>query len=139
MRRVVVTTLFASSLAACWSSGTDGPTEPGGRTGPNISGTYTLKTVDNKALPAVSGDSTFLSGRIVINDSTWTQTIVVRYAQGGSGMAAGDSLIQAGLWTTTPTAVKLLDFGASEVYAGTLASNGFTLTTKTLTLLGYSK
>ena len=138
MRRVVAT-LFALSLVACGSSGTDGPTLPGGRTGPDISGTYTLKTVDNKPLPTLSGDSTFLSGRVIITDSTWTQTIVVRYTQGGSGNAAGDTLIQAGLWTTTPTTVRLLDFGLSETYAGTLTSNGFTLTSKTSTLLGYSK
>jgi hypothetical protein len=64
---------------------------------------------------------------------------VVRYAQGGSGTAAGDSLITAGLWTTTPSTVKLLDFGLNEIYAGALASNGFTLSTKTSTLLAYSK
>jgi hypothetical protein len=135
----VVATLFALSLAACGSSGTDTPTAPGGRTGPDISGTYILKTVDNKALPVVSGDSTFLSGQIVISDSTWKQTVVVRYAQGGSGSAAGDSLVQAGLWTTTPSTVRLFDYGLGETYTGTLTSNGFTLTSKTSTLLGYSK
>jgi len=138
MRRVVAT-VFALSLVACRSSDTGGPTEPGGRTGPDISGTYTLRTVDSKALPAISGDSTFLSGQIVINDSTWKQTIVVRYAQGGSGTAAGDSLIQGGLWTTTPSTVKLLDLGLSEVYTGTLTSNGFTISSQTSTLLAYSK
>jgi hypothetical protein len=138
MRRVVIT-LFASSLVACGSSGSDGTTGPSGRTGPNISGTYTLKTVDGKPLPTVSGDSTFLSGLMVINDSTWTHTVVVRYAQGGSGAAAGDSLIQKGPWTTTPSSVKLLDFGLNEVYTGPLTSNGFTISTKTSTSLGYSK
>ena len=138
MRRVAIT-LFALSLVACGSSGSDGPTEPGGRTGPNISGTYTLKTVDGKPLPTVSGDSTFVSGLMVINDSTWTQTVVIRYAQGGSGAAAGDSLIEKGPWTTTPSTVKLFDFGLNEVYTGTLGSNGFTLATKTSTLLAYSK
>ena len=139
MRRVV-TMLFASLLLACGSSGTDGPTGPGGgRTGPNISGTYTLKTVDGKPLPTVSGDSTFVSGLLVVNDSTWTQTVVVRYAQGGSGAAEGDSLITAGPWTTTPSTVKLFDFGLNEIYTGSLASNGFTLSTKTSTLLAYAK
>jgi hypothetical protein len=138
MRRAAIT-LFALLLVACGKTSSGGPTQPGGRTGPNISGTYTLKTVDGKSLPTVSGDSTFLSGLMVINDSVWTHTVVVRYAQGGSGAAAGDSLVQAGPWTTTPTTVTLLDFGLNAAYTGTLTSNGFTIATKTSTLLGYSK
>lgn len=137
MRRVV-TALFASLLIACGSSDSDGPTQPG-QTGADIRGTYTLAMVDNKALPAVSGDSTFLSGRMVISDSTWSQVVVVRYAQGGSGTAEGDSLTQGGFWTTTATTVRLLDYGLTEVYSGSIVTNGFTLSTNTSTLLAYSK
>jgi hypothetical protein len=141
MRRAVVITV-ASMLAACGGSSlvdaTLGP--PGGTVTPTgLAGTYTLKTVDGKGLPAVSGDSTFLSGQIVLTDTSWKQTVVVRYAAGGSGTAAGDSLIEAGRWTTSNGKITLLDSGSSENYTGTLTSNGFSLTTKTSTLLAYSK
>ena len=140
MRRVVVI-LVASALAACGSSLTDGTTGPsGGGTIPTgLAGTYLLKTVDGKALPAVSGDSTFLSGQMVLTDTTWNQTVVVRYAQGGSGTAAGDSLMEAGRWTTSNGKITLLDASSSENYTGTLTSGGFSLTSKTSTLLSYSK
>ena len=92
-----------------------------------------------QALPAASGDSTFLSGQIVLTDTTWNQTIVVRYAQGGSGTAAGDSLMEAGRWTTSNGKITLLDASSSENYTGTLTSGGFSVTSKTSTLLTYSK
>jgi hypothetical protein len=141
MRRAVVI-LVASMLVACGGSSladvTLGP--PGGTTNPTgLAGTYTLKTVDGKALPAASGDSTFLSGRIVLTDTTWNQIIVVRYAAGGSGTAAGDSLMEAGRWTTSNGKISLLEAGSNEIYTGTLTSGGFSLTTKTSTLLVYSK
>jgi hypothetical protein len=140
MRRAVVI-MAASVLAACGSSLTDGTTGPngGGTTPTGLAGTYLLKTVDSKALPVVSGDSTFLSGQIVLTDTTWNQTIVVKYAQGGSGTAAGDSLLEGGRWTTSSGKITLLDGAASQVYTGTLTSGGFSLTTKTSTLLTYSK
>jgi len=139
MRRAVVI-LVASILSACGSdlaNSTLGPPSTGGNpTG--FAGTYLLKTVDGKALPAASGDSTFLSGQVVLTDSTWNQTVVVRYAVGGSGNPAGDSLMTNGRWTTSNGAISLLNAG-SEDYTGTLTSGGFTLTTKTSTLLTYSK
>jgi hypothetical protein len=140
MRRAVVI-MAASVLAACGSSITDGTTGPtgGGTTPTGLAGTYLLKTVDGKALPAASGDSTFLSGQIVLTDTTWNQTIVVRYAQGGSGTASGDSLMEAGRWTTSNGKITLLDASSSENYVGTLTSGGFSLTGKTSTLLTYSK
>jgi len=139
MRRVAVI-IVASMLAACGSSITDGTTGPsGGRNPTGLAGTYILRSVDNKSLPATSGDSTFLSGQIVLTDTTWNQTIVVRYAAGGSGTAAGDSLFEGGPWTSNNVKISLLDPGLSESYTGTLTSGGFSLTTKTSTLLTYSK
>ena len=140
MRRAVVI-MAASVLAACGSSLTDGITGPpgGGTTPTGLAGTYILRTVDGKALPAASGDSTFLSGQIVLTDTTWNQTVVVRYAQGGSGTAAGDSLMEAGRWTTSNGKITLLDGGSSANYIGTLTSGGFSLTSKTSTLLTYPK
>jgi uncharacterized protein with beta-barrel porin domain len=140
MRRVVVT-MFALALAGCGSSLSDGTTGPpgGGGNTTGLAGTYTLKTVDGKTLPAASGDSTFLSGQIVLTDTIWKQTIVVHYAQGGSGTAAGDSLVEGGLWGVSGSKLTLFDSGLSETYAGTLTSGGFSLTTKTSTLLVYSK
>lgn len=140
MRRAVVM-MCAVALAACGSSLTDGTTGPpgGGGNPTGLAGSYTLKTVDGKALPTVSGDSTFLSGLVVLTDSTWNQTVVVRYAQGGSGNAAGDTLIEAGHWAATGATLNLFDAGSTAVYTGTLTSGGFSLTTKTSTLLVYSK
>jgi hypothetical protein len=139
MRRAVVI-LVASLLAACGSSLADVTLAPGGGTVPTgLAGTYTLRNVDGKALPAASGDSTFLSGQIVLTDTTWNQTIVVRYLAGGSGSAAGDSLFEGGRWLTSNGKISLFTAGTSEIYTGTLTSNGFSLTTKTSTLLVYSK
>ncbi|MEO8564379.1 MAG: hypothetical protein ABI601_20060 [bacterium] len=139
MRRAVLMWLTLA-LAACGSSLTDGTTAPGGGGNPTgLAGTYALKTVDGKALPTVSGDSTFLSGLIVLTDSTWNQTMVVRYAQGGSGSAAGDTLTEAGRWAASGATLTLFAAGSNELYTGTLTSGGFSLTTKTSTLLVYSK
>jgi len=138
MRRPVVI-MVASMLAACGGGVTDqttGPTGGGNPTG--LAGTYLLKTVDGKALPAASGDSTFLSGQIVLTDTTWNQTLVVRYAVGGSGNPAGDSLITGGRWTSSSGAISLSNAGSQD-YTGTLTSGGFTVSTKTSTLLTYSK
>ncbi len=54
MRRAVLM-MFALALAACGGSGLpDGTTGPGGGGNPTgLAGTYTLKTVDGKALPTV--------------------------------------------------------------------------------------
>ena len=139
MRRAVVI-VVASMLVACGSSiadeltGTNGGTTPTG-----LAGTYLLKTVDGKDLPAASGDSTFLSGQIVLTDTTWSEVVVVRYKAGGSGTAAGDSLIDAGHWTASSGKISLLDAGSGAKYTGTLASGGFSLTTKTSTVLVYAK
>ena len=139
MRRATVI-IVASMLAACGSSITDGTTGPGGGTIPTgLAGTYILRTVDGKGLPAPSGDSTFLSGQIVLTDTTWNQTIVVKYLAGGTGNAAGDSLFEGGPWTSNNVKITLLDVSAAERYSGTLTSGGFSVTSKTSTLLTYSK
>jgi len=140
MRRAAVI-IVASMLAACGSSniadGTTGPT--GGTTPTGLAGTYLLRSVDSKPLPTPSGDSTFISGQILLTDTTWNQTIVVKYLAGGTGNPAGDSLFEGGRWTSTNGRITLLDAGSTENYTGTLTSGGFTLTSKTSTLLTYSK
>ena len=138
MRRVT-TTLLACALAACGSSSSDAGTNPSptASTRAAITGSYSLKSVDGKAIPATLADSTILSGLMVLGDSTWRQTLVVRYAQGGSG-AAGDTLIEAGIWTTdTGSRLTLLE-GSSQLYVGTYTITGFTLTSKTSTFV-YTK
>ena len=123
--------LFA--LAACGGS-SDSGTGPGG---PNLNGTYTLKTVDNKALPGVFADSSLLSGELVVSDSGWTQTSVVLYKAGGS--ATGDTLKLAGFWAASGTNLILFDLSNTTTYTGSYTSTAINLTTKTATLLGYSK
>ena len=136
MRRVI-TALVALGLIACGSSSDSNgtPTGPAGTTGGvNLSGSYTLKSVDGKPLPAVAPDSTVLSGLLTVTDSTWSQVIVVRYARGGSGSAAGDSLPLAGKWRVSGSTVFFED-GGDAVYQGTYGSTGFNLTSKTSTLV----
>ncbi|MDB4883372.1 MAG: hypothetical protein JWL95_2138 [Gemmatimonadetes bacterium] len=139
MRRAIAT-LLACALTACGSTtstGTQNP-PPTVSTRANISGSYTLKSVDGKALPATVADSTFVSGLLTLADSTWRQTLVVRYAQGGSG-AAGDTLIESGIWNTDAgSKLTLFDLGSSELYVGTYGASGFTVSSKTSTLV-YAK
>jgi hypothetical protein len=122
------------TLAACGSS-SDSSTGLG--TGPNLNGTYFLKTADNKTLPVAYADSSLVSGQLVMSDSGWSQTTVVLYKAGGS--ANGDTLKLAGFWSASGTSLTLYDFGNSTTYTGSYTSTGISLTTKTSTQLSYSK
>lgn len=119
-------------LAACDNS-SDTATGPGS----SLDGTYELKSVDNKALPVAFTDSSLVSGRLTMTDSAWSQISVVLYAVGGS--AAGDTLKLAGFWAANGTNLTFYDFGNTTTYTGSYTSSGITLTTKTATLLSYSK
>ena len=133
MRRIVAI-LLTSTLAACGSSSSDGTTDPTGTTGPNLSGSYTLRTVDGKPVPAVMGDSTIVSGLLTVADSTWNQVIVVRYGAGGSQGAAGDSLPLSGRLVVNGATVTFLESGATA-FQGTYTSTSFSLTSKTSTFV----
>jgi hypothetical protein len=117
------------TFAACGSDST-GP-------GSSPNGTYTLKTVDNKPLPAAFADSSIQSGELVVTDAGWSQITVVRYVAGGS--ANGDTLTLAGAWATRGSDITLWDGGLNTQYVGTFTSTTMNLTTKTATVLGYSK
>jgi hypothetical protein len=136
MRRIVAI-LLTSTIAACGSSSSDGTTDPtgtSGTTGPNLSGSYTLRTVDGKPVPAAIGDSTILSGLLTVADSTWNQIIVVRYGAGGSQGAAGDSLPLSGRLLVNGATVTFLESGATA-YQGSFTSTSFSLTSKTSTFV----
>ena len=120
------------TLAAC-----DNSSDTGTGPGSSLNGTYELKTVDNKALPVAFADSSLVSGRLTMTDSGWAQVSVVLYAAGGS--ATGDSLKLAGFWAAHGTSLTFYDFGNNTTYTGTYTSTGINLTTKTATLLSYSK
>ena len=144
--RMAVPVLASLTLVvhvACGGGGADCATSPtsngctGGGSAP-IVGNYTLKLVDGKAPPAVFADSSLESGTLVVTDSGWVQTTVVKYRVGGSGNPNGDTLSMGGGWRVTGSSVELLD-GNSTAYTGTLTSTSLTLTTKTATILGYSK
>jgi hypothetical protein len=130
-RSLLALTLF--TLAAC--GGSDSGTGPG--LGSSLNGTYTLRTVDNKTLPVAFADSSLLSGQLVMTDSGWSQISVVLYNAGGS--ANGDTLKLSGFWAATGTNLTFWDFGINTQYTGTFSSTGINLTTKTATLLSYSK
>ena len=129
MRRpLLVLALF--TLAACDSNSGTGP-------GPSLNGTYTLKTVDNKALPVAFADSSLLSGQLVMTDSGWSQISVVLYKAGGS--ANGDTLKLAGFWAASGSSLTFWDFGINTQYTGSFSSTEINMTTKTATQLSYSK
>ena len=141
---LVLASLVLAGLAACGGSGVDCATSPtssgctpSGGSAP-IVGSYTLKLVDSKQLPVAFADSSIQSGTLVVADSGWVQTTVVKYVAGGSGNPNGDTLSIGGGWSVTGSSVTLLDAG-SNVYTGTFTSTSMTLTTKTATVLGYSK
>jgi hypothetical protein len=114
--------------------GSDSGTGPDGL---DLDGTYVLKTVDNKGLPVAFADSSIVSGQLVVSDSGWSQISVVLYAAGGS--AGGDTLKLAGFWSAAGNNLTFFDFGNNTTYTGTYTGTGINLTTKTSTLLSYSK
>jgi hypothetical protein len=142
---LALTSLALAGLSACGGS-SDCATNPtgGGCTGQSstsnapILGSFSLKLVDSKPLPVAFADSSIESGTLVVTDSGWKQTTVVKYVAGGSGNPNGDTLSLGGGWAVTGSTVTLLDAG-STVYTGTFTSTSITLTTKTATVLGYSK
>ena len=133
MRRAFAA-LLAFTLAGCGASvNSDSTTGPVGG-GLNITGSYTLRSVDGQPLPAAAPDSTVLSGLLTVSDSGWSQVIVVRYAKGGSGSAAGDTLPLAGRWKVDGSTVTF-DDGGTLIYSGTYSTTGFNLSSKTSTLV----
>ena len=140
---LVLASVALAGLAACGGSGVDCATSPtsssctgpGGSSAP-IAGNYTLKTADSKPLPAAFTDSSLVSGTLVVTDSGWSQTTIVLYKTGGN--PNGDTLSVSGSWEVTGSNVTLFE-GATTTYTGTFTSTSMTLTTKTATVLGYSK
>ena len=114
--------------------GSDSGTGPNGL---NLDGTYVLKTVDSKNLPVAFADSSIVSGQLVLSDSGWSQVSVVQYKVGGS--ANGDTLKLGGFWSANGNALTLYDFGNTTTYTGSYNGTAIILTTKTSTLLSYSK
>jgi hypothetical protein len=129
--RAFLVGLSLVSLAACGSSST------GLDASPAISGVFNLTTVDNKSLPGAFPDSSLLSGRLTFADSGWSQITVVLYKVGGS--PAGDTLTQAGFWVASGSNLTLYDYGNTTTYTGSFTPTSVTLTTKTATVLGYTK
>jgi len=139
---LALTSLALAGLSAC-GGGSDCATAPTSSscTGPSggsspIVGSYSLKLVDGKPLPAAFTDSSLVSGTLVVTDSGWKQNTIVLYKVGGN--PNGDTLTASGSWEVTAPNVTLFE-GASTAYTGTFTSTSITLTTKTATLLGYSK
>jgi hypothetical protein len=139
---VALTSLALAGLSAC-GGGSDCATAPtsSGCTGSlggsaPIDGSYSLKLVDSKPLPAAFTDSSLVSGTLVVTDSGWTQNTIVLYKTGGN--PNGDTLSISGSWEVTGSNVTLFE-GASTTYTGTFTSTSMTLTTKTATVLGYAK
>ena len=114
--------------------GSDSGTGPDGL---DLNGTYVLKGVDNKGLPVAFADSSIVSGQLVVSDSGWSQISVVMYQAGGS--TGGDTLKLAGFWSAAGSNLTFFDFGNTTTYTGTYTGTGINLTTKTSTLLSYSK
>ena len=130
--RTALLSVALVAIVACDNS-SDSATGPGS----SLNGTYDLKSVDNKALPVAFADSSLVGGRLTMTDSGWSQVSVVLYKAGGS--ATGDTLKLGGFWVANGTNLTLYDFGTTTTYTGTFTSTAINLTTKTSTLLSYSK
>ena len=112
---------------------------PAGTSSAPIVGSYTLKLVDSKPLPATFADSSLESGTLVVTDSGWKQTTIVKYVAGGSGNPNGDTLSIGRQLGGDRRRTSRSSTRDSDVYTGTFTSTSMTLTTKTATVLGYSK
>jgi hypothetical protein len=139
---LALTSLLLAGLSACGGGGADCATSPtssgcgpGGSSAP-IVGSYTLETADAKALPVAFADSSLVSGTLAVTDSGWTQTTIVLYKVGGN--PNGDTLQVSGSWEVTGSSVTLFE-GAATTYTGTFTSTSMTLTTKTASVLGYTR
>ena len=88
-----------------------GSSSTGPDAGPVISGVFDLTSVDNKPLPGAFADSTLLSGRLTL----------------------------AGFWVASGSSLTLFDYGNTTTYTGTFTPTSISLTTKTATVLGYTK
>ena len=130
--RAFLVGLSLLSLAACGSSGT----------GPDgvavIGGEFTLTAADNKPLPVAFTDSSIVSGKLTVTDSGWSQLTVVRYQVGGS-QSGDETLTQGGSWVTNGSNLTLYDYTNTTTYTGTFTPTSITLTTKTATVLSYTK
>ena len=130
--RAFLVGLSLLSLAACGSSSTG----PDGQA--VIGGVFTLTSVDGKStFPVAFADSSLKSGTLTVTDSGWTQLTIVLYASGGN--PAGDTLTQGGGWVTSESNLTLYDYSNTTAYTGTFTPTSISLTTKTATVLGYTK
>jgi hypothetical protein len=127
-----IRTLLAAvtvALAACGgdSAGIDGTTGPNAPVPPTPVGTYVLKTVDGKPLPAEMGKpvvdkdytitSRALSGQFVFKaDSTYTFTAKAEIVATGIDYKATKDIVRSGTYTFDATTITLTSSsGVSKV------------------------
>ncbi len=121
-----VAVLGVALAAAC--GGDDSPAGPGDP-GNQVAGTYTLRTVAGRTLPAVlfeegSDKLEVVSGALTLNpNGRYTGTMTLRVTEGGSVTTETDS--GTGTYTTTGGALVLID---EEGERTTVARSGDSIT-----------
>jgi hypothetical protein len=134
MRKVLaVATLALTMVTACGDS-----TGPDGEA--NISGTYTLRTVNGQNLPfplLVVGTTYRLevtASTVSINaNGTFTQSATLREVNGTNTTTETESA--TGTWTRTNNAISFRDSADGTVFTGSLSGNTITLVDEGMTLV----
>lgn len=128
MRRLLLAfaVLFAVVLSAC--GGGDDSTGPGSA---NISGTYTLRTINGRSLPATVFQAgadrvEVLSGNVTLTDGgTYTTQNTVRTTFGG--VASTESETDAGTYTRSGTALTFRSSDDGTTVSGTVSNGAITV------------
>lgn len=126
MRRLVAVLLCATMVSAC------GGDTPGTPISTDITGTYTLKTMNGSPLPFViqSGTTTVtrLSDTLIVSSNgTWSQTIA--YRETVNGQTTNTTGTRGGPWERREDSKVYLNSsdGPSGNYGGTYSANTLTL------------
>lgn len=127
MRRMI---LLAALLVAPVLSGCDDDNDPGGVVGANVSGTYTLRTIDGQNLPFILLDLPgqrieVLADEYVLN-SGGTFTSTVTYRETDEGVVSTSEDTYSGTWAQSGSTINL-NSTANGAETATF-SNGNTLT-----------
>ena len=124
MRRIFVACALTALLAACGSDSTSPASA-------DITGTYTLKTVNGSPLPfTLQSGTTVVSLTsdviIVSSNGTWSESGI--YQQTVNGQTTSGTGSDGGTWTRAGTSVTLTSAqGADGTYTGSYSTNTLTL------------
>jgi hypothetical protein len=115
-RFLLLSLLAVGALLGCSRDGT-GPAQP------TIEGTYTLQTIDGRAMPLVMWEDSqerleLLSGSVTLRaDGTWSDTHDVRFTDKATTVAETEAFDDRGTYTVTTGNVRLVSVDGSVYQA----------------------